>query len=65
VTQGDNSNAEHKTAAAHVNDKDAYEETAFGRRRISRLPKWLAELIRFAAIPILFLYRHLRRSGGA
>jgi hypothetical protein len=65
VTQEDNSKAEHKTAAAHVNDKGAYEDTAFGRRRISRLPKWLAELVRLAAIPILFLYRHLRHSGGA
>jgi hypothetical protein len=61
MTEVDDNKAEHKASAATVNDKEIYEETAFGRRRISKMPKMLATLIRLAEISILFLYRRVRR----
>jgi len=61
MIEADDNKAEHKASAARVNDKEAYEETAFGRRRISKMPKTLATLIRLAGIPILFIYRRVRR----
>ena len=62
MTEADDHKAEHKASAATVNDKKVYEETAFGRRRISKMPKAHAMLIRFAGIPILFIYRRIRRA---
>jgi hypothetical protein len=61
MTEVDDNKAEHKASAATVDDKKIYEETAFGRRRISKMPKMLATLIRLAGIPILFIYRRVRR----
>jgi hypothetical protein len=64
VAKADDTKAEHKASAAEVNDKGAYEDTAFGRRRISRMPKGLVTLIWLVGFPILFIYRRLRRSKG-
>jgi hypothetical protein len=61
MTEADDNKAKHKASAASVNDKEAYEETAFGRRRISKMPKTLATIIRLAGIPILVIYRRVRR----
>jgi hypothetical protein len=62
VTKADDTKADRKASAAAVNDKGAYEDTAFGRRRIGKVPKALATLIWLAGITILFVYRRLRRS---
>jgi hypothetical protein len=62
MTEEDDNKAEHKASAAMVNDRKAYEETAFGRRRISKMPKTLATLIRLAGIPILFIYRRVQSA---
>jgi len=62
MAEADDNKAEHKASAATVNDKKAYEETAFGRRRISKMPKALATFIRLTGIPILFIYRRIRRA---
>jgi hypothetical protein len=61
MTEADDNKTERKASAATVNDKKAYEETAFGRRRISKMPKTVATLIQLAGIPILFIYRRVRR----
>jgi hypothetical protein len=63
MTEAEDNKAERKASAATVNDKKAYEETAFGRRRISKMPKTLATLIRLAGIPILSIYRRVRRRS--
>lgn len=65
MAEADDNKAQQKVSAGSVNDKAIYEETAFGRRRVSKVPKWLAASIRFGAIPILFVYRRLRRGRGA
>jgi len=54
--------ARKKSAAAAANHKGAFEETAFGRRRISRIPKTIVALGGLLAIPFVLLYRRLRRS---
>jgi hypothetical protein len=51
------------SAAAAANNKGTYEETAFGRRRVSKVPRPLATLGWFVAVPFVFLYRRFR--GGA
>jgi len=61
MTEAEDNKAERKASAATVTDKKAYEETAFGRRRISKMPKTLATLIRLAGKPILFIYHRVRR----
>jgi hypothetical protein len=51
------------SAAARVRGntgkRGGYEETPFGRRRISKVPKPLATLLWLAGIPVLFIYRRL------
>jgi hypothetical protein len=59
------SKARRKVCSGAANDKVAYDQTEFGRRRTSRMPKWLAALIRLVGVPVLFIYRRLRRSRGA
>lgn len=44
-------------------DTSAYEQTRFGRRRISKLPEWLATLVWLVVTPAVFIYRRLRRSS--
>ena len=57
--------AERKVSAtAAANHKGAYEETAFGRRRVSKVPKALVTLGWLVAIPFLFIYRRVRSSRG-
>ena len=56
------SKAQRKVAAARGDEKSSYEVTEFGRRRVSKLPKPLAVLIRLIATPFVFTYRRLRRS---
>ncbi len=65
MADADDNKADRKIAAAAVNDKGAYEDTAFGRRRVSKVPKWLAALIWIVGIPMVFVYRRVRRSKGA
>ena len=65
MTKPHDTKAGHKTSAAAANDKGAYEDTAFGKRRISKMPKALAMLVGVAAVPVLFIYRRLRRSRDA
>ena len=62
VTKSDHTKAEHKSSATGVSKKGSYEETAFGRRRISRRPKALVLAIWLIVTPIAFVYRRLRRS---
>lgn len=62
MSDADDTKAEHKIAAAQANDKGVYEDTAFGRRRIGPMPKWVAALVRLLAIPLARVYR--RRSGS-
>jgi hypothetical protein len=56
VTKADDTKAEHKASAVAMHDKGAYEDTAFGRRRTSRIPKWLAVPIKLVGKPISFIY---------
>jgi hypothetical protein len=56
VTKADDTKAQHKASAAAMHDKGAYEDTAFGRRRISRMPKWLAVPIKCVGKLISFIY---------
>lgn len=51
------------SAAAAANNKGDYEETAFGRRRVSKLPKVLATFGWLVAIPFVLTYRRLRRRS--
>jgi hypothetical protein len=60
--KADGTKAEHKASAEAVKDKGAYEETAFGRRHISKIPKWLATLIWLVRTPILLVSRCCRGS---
>ena len=62
MSKSDQTRAEHKSSRATVGDKGAYEETAFGRRRIGKMPKPLKSLIWLAGVPLLFIYRRIRRS---
>ena len=64
MTKSDETKAEHKASRAAVGDKVAYEETAFGRRRISKVPKALAMLVWLVGMPVVFIYRRIRRSRG-
>ena len=57
--------AERKAATAAVENTGAYEDTAFGRRRISKAPKALMTLFLLVSIPVLFIYRRLRRPRAA
>jgi len=61
---------DHKTArkvsATAVDAGGAYEETAFGRRRVSKVPRWLIELVGLVGVPFVYLYRGIRpRRPGA
>ena len=60
----DTKSARKVAAAAAANNKGPYEETAFGRRRVSKMPKALLTLGWLVAIPFLFIYRRMRRSRG-
>jgi hypothetical protein len=55
----ENNKADQKASAAAANDERVYEETPFGRRRISSMPEWLANLVRLVCTPTLFIYRRL------
>lgn len=57
--------ARKESAVAAANDKGPFEETAFGRRRVSQVPKVLSTLGRLVVIPLVFFYRGVRRSRGA
>jgi hypothetical protein len=46
--------------AATVDDQGAYEETAFGRRRVGKLPGWVTALVRLVGVPFVYLYRRIR-----
>ena len=48
---------------ASITADTAYEQTSFGRRRISKLPEWMATLVWLVVTPALFVYRRLRRSS--
>jgi len=65
VTKADDIKVEHKASAAAMHDKGAYEDTAFGRRRISRIPKWLAVPIKLVGKPISFIYSSWSNSRRA
>ena len=64
MTKADETKAGHKAAAAATDEKGMYENTAFGRRRVSRMPKWLAALFGLVGKPILFIYRSRGSKGG-
>jgi hypothetical protein len=64
VTKVDQTKAEHKASAAATDEKGMYEDTPFGRRRVSRTPKWLVALFGLVGKPILFIYRSRRSKGG-
>ena len=52
--------ARRASAAATANDKDTFEETPFGRRRVSKVPRSLVTLGWIVANPFVSLYRRLR-----
>jgi hypothetical protein len=52
------------SAVAAGNDRGGFEETAFGRRRISRVPHALTTLGRLITIPFVLVYRRVKRAGG-
>jgi hypothetical protein len=64
VTKSDDTKADRKVSAAAVDDEGAYEDTAFGRRRVSRWPKALRALVWLVGVPFVFVYRRLRGSRG-
>ena len=49
------------SAAAAAKHTGAFEATAFGRRRVRKVPRSLVTLGWLVAIPFVFLYRQLRR----
>jgi hypothetical protein len=55
--------ADRKESAAAANDKTRFKDTAFGRRRVRKIPNWLAILGGLIAAPIVFLHRRLARSS--
>jgi hypothetical protein len=66
MTRDDTTRAHRKRAATAGSDKGKrsdYEDTPFGRRRISKLPKVVVKLISLIGIPVLFVYRRFRRSS--
>jgi len=63
VTKPEDTKAARKaSAAAAGDDKGVFEETAFGRRRISKVPKPLSTLGSVIAFPFVFISRRLRGS---
>ena len=62
MTDSSEEKAERKVSAAEANDTARFEDTEFGRRRISKMPKWLATLVWLVRTPIVFIYRRLRGS---
>jgi hypothetical protein len=65
VERDDDTKAGRKVSAASAaHDKTAFEETAFGRRRVSKVPKVLMTLGTLIALPVLFVYRRFWHSGG-
>ena len=63
MTKEDDTKADRKVSAATVDDKGAYEDTAFGRRRVSKWRTPIATLIRLVGMPFVLIYRRLRGSG--
>jgi hypothetical protein len=60
VTKPEDDKAARKVSAATVEDEGAYEETAFGRRRVGKVPRWLMALVGLVAVPFVYLYRRIR-----
>jgi hypothetical protein len=58
------SKANRKVSADAGKHRAAYERTAFGRRRVSKLSKALAAVNRFVGKPIRSLSRRLGRPRG-
>ena len=63
MSKEDDTKADRKISAAAVGDEKAYEDTEFGRRRVSKWPKAFTVLLRLIVTSFLFIYRRLR--GGA
>jgi hypothetical protein len=55
VTKAAGTKADRKASAAAMQDKGAYVDTVFGRRRVSRMSRWLGALIRLIGKPIWFI----------
>jgi hypothetical protein len=53
----DHVKAAHKTYADATRHVAEYEETAFGRRRITRMPNWLRAIGRLVGKAISIVYR--------
>jgi len=64
MTRADEAKARHKASAAATDEKGMYEDTAFGRRRVSRMPKWLAPLFGLVGKPMWSIYRSRRSKSG-
>jgi hypothetical protein len=60
----DQTRAGRKSLAASV-DKGAYENTAFGRRRVSKVPKPFRRVFWLLGVPALFIARRVRRPRVA
>ena len=65
MSDNDDTKAQHKMSAAAANDKDAYDDTEFGRRPVSKCPKALQTLFHLIAIPTWSVFRPLKRSHKA
>jgi hypothetical protein len=47
-------------SAGKARNKGTFEETAFGWRRTTRLPRWTGSALRLLGAPFVFLYRSVR-----
>lgn len=53
--------ANRKTSATAADDRSTYERTDYGRRRRSRIPKFLAMVIVLVAAPFVFVSKRRDR----
>jgi hypothetical protein len=63
MTQGDRMTEIQRKQATIAADTAAYEQTSFGRRRVSKLRNWMARLVWLVVAPVSFIYRRLRRPS--
>ena len=57
--------ATRKVSAAAAEKSGAYEDTAFGRRRVSRFPRWMQAIITRLVAAAKYVFRRVRRRDDA
>jgi hypothetical protein len=60
MTRPQDEKSARKVSAGSADDAGAYEETAFGRRRVGWAPRWLIGLAGLLIVPLVYLYRRIR-----